>query len=57
MIRLRLGLGVAGILLALAGIGFDSRTIVWAAIGLLGLSVLLRVLQRFRSGHGEPPAR
>ncbi|MBS1241644.1 MAG: hypothetical protein H6R40_1071 [Gemmatimonadetes bacterium] len=46
-------LGLAGIVLALAGVALESRYVVWAAIGLLGTSVLLKVLQAVRRRRAE----
>lgn len=49
--RVRIGLGVAGVVIGVVGIARDDRRIVWVAIGLLGVSAVLRVLKR------EPPAQ
>jgi hypothetical protein len=63
VIQLRQALGLLGLLVALAGIAAGSTVVVWVAIGLLGASVLLRVvatiLARRREGGspeaGDPP--
>jgi hypothetical protein len=46
MNRLRLLLSVAGFAAAICAVVTDDRRIVWAAIGLLSGSFLVRVLQR-----------
>jgi len=40
---------VAGLLLALAGVGLDDRRVVWAAIALLGIAAALRLIASRRS--------
>ena len=42
-------LSVAGLLLALAGVGLDDRRVVWAAIALLGMAAALRLIASRRS--------
>jgi hypothetical protein len=44
--RLKQVFGIAGMLVALAGFAFKSRPLIWAAIGLLGLSIVFRMLAR-----------
>lgn len=44
MTQLRQALGLLGLLVALAGIATESRVVVWVAAGILGASVLLRVV-------------
>lgn len=44
MSRLKQVFGIAGMLVALAGFALKSRPLIWAAIGLLGLSVVCRIL-------------
>lgn len=44
--HLRLTLSLTGMLLAVAAIAFDERLLIWAAIGVLGLSVVVRILMR-----------
>jgi hypothetical protein len=46
MIRLRLGLSLAGFVAAILAVMTDDHRVVWLAIGLLSASFLLRVLQR-----------
>ncbi|HET7601320.1 MAG TPA: hypothetical protein VFK09_13570 [Gemmatimonadales bacterium] len=43
------GLGALGVLLAAGAVLLERPALVWAAIGLLAASVLLRVLDRVRS--------
>lgn len=40
---LRLTLSLTGMLLAIAAIAFDERLLIWAAIGVLALSVIVRI--------------
>ncbi len=42
-------LGVAGVLLALVGIGLDNRWVIWSAIAALGVSVLHRAVAFLRA--------
>lgn len=53
MTRLRLGLGIAGILVAGVAVALDSRRAAWGAIALLAGSLIVRLLQRSRSGTGR----
>lgn len=47
MRQFRLGLGVAGIIVAVAGVLRDDRRLVWVAIVLLAVSLAIRIyLQR-----------
>lgn len=41
-------LGLAGILLALAGMALENRYLIWAAMAVLALSILLRVVRSLR---------
>jgi len=52
----RHGLGLIGMLLAVAGLALDSRYLVWAAIGVLGVSFVLRVVaaKRRRDAAAHP---
>ena len=52
--RVRIGLGVAGVVIGVVGIARDDRRIVWVAIGLLGVSALLRVLKRELPAQSVP---
>ena len=44
MILAKQALGVLGLIAALAGIAFSNQTLVWVAIGLLGASIVVRML-------------
>jgi len=44
--QLRLTLSLTGMLLAVAGVGFDQPILIWAAIGVLALSLVVRILMR-----------
>lgn len=46
---LRLGLGVAGILAALAAVAMDSRAVAWVAVVLLGAAVVIRLVAARRA--------
>lgn len=48
MTRLRLALGIAGILVAGAAVVLDSGRAAWGAIALLAASLIMRILQRSR---------
>jgi hypothetical protein len=37
-------LGILGLIAALAGIALQSRWMIWVAIGLLGASIVLRLI-------------
>lgn len=57
MTQARQLLGLLGLLVALAGIATGNRVVVWVAIGLLGASVLLRVIATImarRRGQSPP---
>jgi hypothetical protein len=49
---LRLGLSLAGFVLAVLSITLDDRRLVWGAIALLSGSLILRLLQRKRDDSG-----
>jgi hypothetical protein len=51
--RLRLVLVLAGLVFAIAGIATDNRIITWVAIGLLGLSLLIRLFLKKRPENQE----
>ena len=53
MIFFRQLVGAAGLLLAGAAVGIGHRTLAWAAVALLGLSVALRLFAAFRR-RGPP---
>jgi len=48
MNRLRLGLVIAGFILALLSVTLDDRRLAWGAIALLTASLILRLLLRKR---------
>lgn len=50
--RIRLGLSLAGMVVAVVAIMLNDRRVVWGAIALLAASLLLRVVAR-RRGPGE----
>lgn len=52
---LRLTLSLTGMLLALAAIAFDERILIWAAIGVLGLSVIVRLVGKRSEPRAAPP--
>ena len=41
-------LGIAGILLAVLALAYDSRWLVWSAIGVLMIAFLWRLVDRLR---------
>jgi hypothetical protein len=55
--RLKQVFGIAGMLVALAGFALKSRPLIWAAIGLLGLSILVRLVIRIAHRHAESEPR
>jgi hypothetical protein len=54
MNRLRIGLAVAGFILALLSVGLDDHRLAWAAIAVLTGSLLVRLFRRKR-GNGNRP--
>jgi hypothetical protein len=48
----RLGLSLAGFVLAVLSITLDDRRLVWGAIALLTGSLIIRLLQRKRDNSG-----
>jgi hypothetical protein len=44
VIQLKQAAGVLGLIAALAGIALGNTIVVWVAIGLLGVSIVLRIL-------------
>jgi hypothetical protein len=52
MTRLRLGLGLAGLLLAALAVALDSPRAAWGAIALLAASLIVRLLAR-RGSKGD----
>ncbi len=52
--KVRLGLSLAGMVVAVVAIMLNDRRIVWGAIALLAASLLLRLVARGRrTGGGE----
>ena len=56
MIQARQAVGLLGLLVALAGIATGSSVVVWVAIGLLGASVLMRVVAAILARRREAAA-
>jgi hypothetical protein len=52
--RIRLALSLGGMVVAVIAIMLEDRRVVWGAIGLLAVSLLLRVVGR-RGGPGGGP--
>jgi hypothetical protein len=52
MNRLRIGFAVAGYAAAVLSIVLDDKRLAWAAIALLAVSLIVRLLMRKR---GKPP--
>jgi hypothetical protein len=48
--QLRLALSVIGLVIAVGGVIRDDRRLVWAAIALIGASIVLRIIVRRREG-------
>jgi len=42
----KVGVGVVGMLLAAGGVLTGNRLVVWVAIGVLGVAVILRIVDR-----------
>lgn len=57
MTRFKIGLGILGMAVGLTGIALQNRLVVWIAVGLLGASLLLRIvmLAREKRAEREPP--
>jgi hypothetical protein len=53
--HLRLTLSLTGMLLAVAGVGLDQQILIWAAIGVLGISVIVRIIMRRAAAQVAPP--
>ena len=53
MSRAKLVLGLLGLIAALAGIALDNRILVWVAIGLLGASIVARMITSGRARRAE----
>jgi hypothetical protein len=54
MNRLRIGLAIAGFILALFSVALDDHRLAWAAIAVLVASLLIRLVRR-KTGNGNPP--
>jgi uncharacterized membrane protein len=54
MNRLRIGLAIAGFVLALLSVALDDHRLAWAAIAVLAASLLVRLVRR-KPGNGNPP--
>lgn len=52
MTALRLGLALAGFVVAALGVALDNSRLGWGAIALLAGSLIVRIIQRQR---GNPP--
>jgi hypothetical protein len=55
--RLRIGLALAGFLLALLGLVRDDSRLAWAAIAVLTGSLILRLLIRKQAKKNDPIER
>jgi hypothetical protein len=53
VIQLKQGAGVLGLLAALAGIALNNRLVIWVAIGLFGVSIVLRILIRVKERRSQ----
>ena len=53
MNQFRLGLAMAGMIFAVAGVLRDDRRLMWIAMAALGVSVLLRVYLRRHNGRAS----
>jgi multidrug transporter EmrE-like cation transporter len=51
--RAKFWLSVVGLGLALAGVATENRYVIWAAIAVLGLAVLTRLVSRRRARMSE----
>jgi uncharacterized membrane protein YfcA len=56
MNRLRIGLAIAGFVLALLSVALDDHRLAWAAIAVLVTFLLIRLLRR-RRANGNPPGQ
>lgn len=53
MNRAKVWLSMVGLGLALVGVATENRYVIWAAIAVLGLAVLTRLVSRRRSQPGD----
>ena len=51
--KVRLGLSLTGMVVAIVAIMLNDRRVVWGAIALLAASLLLRLVARHRPGRGR----
>jgi hypothetical protein len=51
MSRLRIGLALAGFVLALLSVALDDHRLAWAAIAVLATSLLIRLVRRQRGNR------
>jgi uncharacterized membrane protein len=51
MNRLRIGLALAGFVLALLSVALDDHRLAWAAIVVLATSLLIRLVRRRQRGN------
>ena len=51
MMQLRIGFALAGFVAALLSVALDDDRLAWAAIALLAVSLILRLVMRKRSRH------
>ncbi len=54
MSRVKLALYFVGTALALLGIAWDNRAVVWSAICVLGTALLLRIVLQVRARRKRP---
>ena len=55
MTRFKQAVGILGLLVAVAGVALGYQWMVWIAIGLLGLSIVLRLVISARARRSEEP--
>lgn len=53
--RIRLGVALAGILLAVVAMARNDQRLTWAAIAVLGVAVILRLVARATQRKEPPP--
>lgn len=53
MTQLKQAAGILGLIAAIAGIALNHRVIIWIAIGLLGVSLALRMLISARARRAK----
>ena len=57
MNQLKLGLALAGLLLAVVSVAWEDRRLAWGAIALLAGSLIVRLLIRKRENGSSDPSR